>query len=832
MCETQTHQNKTAGGVAAPTQPQTVKADLSKFLSDILPSEGQGRFALWTRHNKQHVWVESHADLSREIEKRQDMQGVYFATAAFGDQVSPKTGDIARTQSNVTARRAFHLDFDAGAAKMAKHGPHEVYATQDEASRDLVRFIKETGLMPTRIESSGEGLHVYYCLSEDISEQEWKHTAGGLSKLVARHGLKQDHACTTDLARILRPIGTLHDNGKRVETLKYTGKFYTLAQFAEKVGAGALPAGEWDAGAVPVNRERRGINDDVLTVQGPPKSIAPILEKCPAMGKVAAARGNVSEPLWRAMLGVVKHTVEGEQVIHALSDGHPEYDRAETQAKYDRWQAGPTTCAQFALYCPTECSGCKYRGKITSPIQTGAMVEVTPPGTQAADQPDTIPDYIGQMNERHALVRMGAEVVIADHSTPHVTGRGVRRGLGWLKVASFKQMYRGRVVEVETPAGETKRLPLADVWLNHTGRRQYEGAVFAPLEEMPDTILNLYEGFAVAPQAGDVGPWLELLEALIPDPTDRQYVHRWLAWKVQNPGGVPDTILILTGAKGTGKNSLFEPVIALFGIHAMLVDDPELIAGRFTGHLIDKCFAVLDEAVFIKDPRQQDRIKSRTTAKTMMYEPKGLPPVPGVNRCAYVMLTNHDHVWQATTDERRAVVEEVGDGLRGNLTFWTRYHAWVKGDGPAALLHHLQQVDLSTFNPRAIPKGEALRKQIELTALRDPAVAWWHQCLSEGAIRCRDGGMDRVVPLNADEPTEVDVHMVRESYEQGGGGRGVNGMGWSHVAKRLHAWCGPAGLHKARPRAETGMRLHRYTLPSLAVLREHFTKATNVVLEP
>lgn len=825
MNETQTHQNKTAGGVAAPTQPQTDKEALSKFLFDILPAEG--RFALWTRHNKQHVWVGNHADLRREIEKRQDMQGVYFATAAFGDQVSPKTGDIARTQSNVTARRAFHLDFDAGAAKMAKHGPDEVYATQDEASRDLVRFIKETGLMPTYIVSSGEGLHVYFCLSEDISEQEWKPAADALSKLVARHGLKQDHACTTDSARILRPLGTLHDNGKRVETLKHTGKFYTLAQFAEKVGAGAL-----DAGAVPRKRERKGINDDVLTVQGPPKSITLILEKCPAMGKVAAARGNVSEPLWRAMLGVVKHTVEGEQVIHNLSDGHPEYDRAETQAKYDRWAAGPTTCAQFELYCPTECSGCKYRGKITSPIQTGAVVEVTPPGTQAADQTDTVPDYVAQLNARHALVRRGAEMVILDERTPTVTARGVTLGRGWLHSSAFRQMYQGRVVEVETPVGETKRLPLASVWLNHTGRRQYDGTVFAPLEEVPENILNLYAGFAVPPQAGDVTPWLELLEALIPDIADRKYVARWLAWKVQNPGGVPDTILILTGKKGTGKNSLFDPLIVLFGIHAMLVDNPELIAGRFTGHLMDKCFVVLDEAVFTRDPRQQDAMKSRTTAKVMMYEDKGMPPVSGINRCAYVMLTNHEHVWQATTDERRAVVVEVGDGLRGSLGFWKRYHAWVKGDGPAALLHHLQQMDLSGFDPRAIPKGEALRKQIELTALRDPAVAWWHRCLSEGAVRCRDGGMDRVLVLNTDEPTEVDVHLVRESYEQTAGSRGANGTSWPQVAKRLHAWCGPAGLHKARPRADTGVRLHRYTMPPLAALREHFTKATNVVLEP
>jgi len=344
--------------------------------------------------------------------------------------------------------------------------------------------------------------------------------------------------------------------------------------------------------------------------------------------------------------------------------------------------------------------------------------------------------------------------------------------------------------------------------------------------------LKIDSSVAVLPQADDVSPWLQLLDALIPDATDREYVVKWLAWKVQNPGGVPDSVLILTGKKGTGKNSLFEPVLTLFGKHGMLVDNPELIAGRFTGHMMDKCLAVMDEAIFTKDPRQQDCIKSRTTAKVMMFEAKGLPPVSGINRCAYVMLTNHEHVWQATADERRAVPIEVCAGLKGNFSFWKRYHDWCNGDGPAALLHYLQHIDLTGFNPRLIPKGEALRKQIEMTALRDPAVSWWHQCLTEGAIRWRDAGFDRAIELATEEASVIDVHVMRESYEQGGGGRGINGTSWAQVAKRLHAWCGPGGLQKARPRGDAGGRLSRYTLPPLDALREHFTKVTNVIVEP
>lgn len=822
--------NKTAGGAATPDPLKTVKPEslpLGDFLSKMLPP--QGVYNVFTTGDKRNYWANSLEELAATIDRLGKRTDIYYAVASFKQAGTEYAG---RTQDNVAQLKVFRLDIDAGAAKIAKHGPGAVYENQPQALEAVLELSERTGLVPSLIVSSGEGLHVYYELAEPVVSEQWRPVAKSLQKFGTAHGLKIDSSVTADHARVLRPVGTLHPNGKTVAVLEATDKVYTLAEFKALVGA--APVGEVALASSGFSADDLAVNADLegLEIDHRPKSIKLILEQCGAMRHLAEHQATVPEPLWRLGIGIAKHTVEGFDGAKELSRQHPGYDEQELREKFDRWAAGPSTCERFQEHTPTQCAGCKHRGKITSPIQTGAVVEVAPPGTQAARQPNSVPDYVALLNRRHALVRRGAEMVILDECTPTVTARGVTLGRDWLRVVAFRQMYQGRVVEVETPAGETKKLPLANTWLNHTGRRQYDGTVFAPLEEVPDNILNLYAGFAVSPQAGDVTPWLELLEALIPDPADRRYVVLWLAWKVQNPGGVPDTILILIGKKGTGKNSLFDPLIVLFGIHAMLVDNPELIAGRFTGHLMDKCFVVLDEAVFTRDPRQQDAMKSRTTAKVMMYEDKGMPPVSGINRCAYVMLTNHEHAWQATTDERRAVVVEVGDGLRGNLGFWKRYHAWVKGDGPAALLHHLQQMDLSGFDPRAIPKGEALRKQIELTALRDPAVAWWHRCLSEGAVRCRDGGMDRVLVLNIDEPTEVDVHLVRESYEQTAGSRGANGTGWPQVAKRLNAWCGPAGLHKARPRADTGVRLHRYTLPSLAVLREHFTKATNVVLEP
>lgn len=831
---------KTAGGAATPAPLPRVKAEsttLFDFLSTTLPAqvegEGEGVYTLFTTGDTRNYWCDSVPEMVAGIKRLADRPDIYFGVALFKERGTDKAG---RTQVNVARLKCFKLDLDAGEKKLKTQGPDKVYQDQAQALQALKAFTETTGLTPTFIVSSGEGLHVYYVLSEEVTPEQWRPVAKQFQEFGKSHGLKIDSSVTADHSRVLRPIGTMHPNGKRVEVLEHNNKSYTLAEFASIVGHVAADAGStalthsggaFSADDLDINADLKG-----LTPAPRPKSFKKIMLRCAAMERAYTEQEGIEEPYWRAAIGICKHTVEGLSAAQAISSKHPEYDEDKLIEKFERWETGPSLCSTFRDFAAEQCGNCKHWGKISSPAQLGEEDDITPPGSRATSEADTIPEYMTQMNDRHALVRMGAEMVIADNATPLVTGQGIKYGLGWLKVPAFRQMYKGRTVEVETPSGETKKLPLADVWLNHTGRRQYDGAVFAPGEEIPDNILNLYEGFAVLPQAGDVSPWLQLLDALIPDATDREYVVKWLAWKVQNPGGVPDTVLIMTGKKGTGKNSLFEPVLTLFGKHGMLVDNPELIAGRFTGHMMDKCLAVMDEAIFTKDPRQQDCIKSRTTAKVMMFEAKGLPPVSGINRCAYIMLTNHEHVWQATTDERRAVVIEVGAGLKGKLAFWETYHAWCNGDGPASLLHYLQRVNLTGFNPRLIPKGEALRKQIEMTALRDPAVSWWHQCLTEGAIRWRDAGVDRAIVLATDEASVIDVHVMRESYEQGGGGRGINGTGWAQVAKRLHAWCGPGGLQKARPRGDAGGRLSRYTLPPLDALREHFTKVTNVIVEP
>lgn len=348
---------------------------LTEFYGDTLPE--QGYFCLFLLPEARHVWAESHAELIALTEQYADRTGVYFGTAAF-DTVAN------RKQANVLSLRALRLDIDAGAKKLAKHGIDAVYATQKDALADSIAFFKTTRLAPSYILSSGEGLHIYYCLETDVKPVEWLRLAKGLSALGRRHGLKIDPSVTEDSARILRPIGGLHENGKRVATLKRTGITYSVARLD------ALMPTEVAMPVAP-KRIRSGINDDIVTAfQGAPSSALKVAEQCAALREIAASRGDVAEPQWRAMLGLVKRTVEGLDIAQEWSSGHDDYDEAEVARKFEAWNAGPTTCAEFAKHT-TACTACPHRGKVKSPINLGLMttpeIEQLPEEVQLAVTP-------------------------------------------------------------------------------------------------------------------------------------------------------------------------------------------------------------------------------------------------------------------------------------------------------------------------------------------------------------------------------------------------------------------------------------------------------------
>ncbi|WP_374433923.1 AAA family ATPase [Inhella sp.] len=377
-----------------------------QFYAAVLPATG--RYALFLGDRKQHLFFDTLDALALKTEMLAESRrgDIYFATCTLGDEDNRKA-------ENALLRNTLCFDIDAGKEKYEKHGD-TVYETARLAADALAGWCASNDFIPHRVVSSGNGLHVYFKLDRDLTQDEWKPLAEAVKAKALADGLRIDAQVTGDFVRILRPVGTLHKSGKPVRVLRELPQTYSPEEVAAK-----FPAAQRSA---PGPAKRR-LNDEILSAPAItiPRSIHKIVAACAAMGHVANAQGDVPEPYWRAALGVAKHTVEGVDAAHLLSRGHPEYDAGETEVKFHRWTAGPSTCETFAGENPSACASCPHRGKIKSPIVLGSMEAACVPAAVAAGAAVTAARYV---------LQTAAQLMQQDEPAWLIKGMVPARGIG------------------------------------------------------------------------------------------------------------------------------------------------------------------------------------------------------------------------------------------------------------------------------------------------------------------------------------------------------------------------------------------------------------------
>ena len=271
-----------------------------------------------------------------------------------------------RKQDNAGWMRSIWLDIDCMKANDAKS-----YSTRKEALAELLGMCEKLSLPAPMIVKSGMGLHVYWVLDADITKDEWTPIVGAFSNALNSIGFKHDPSRTKDASSVLRPVGThwrKNDAVKDVELI-HNAPEYPVEIFNAIVGQYGV---DYVQKSNVVSRFNVS-NDLGAGIEYPPSSAYEIVKHCSALSEVAQNRGAVSEPLWRAMIGVVKHTTEGEALCHEWSKGDSRYSKNETQHKIDGWANGPTTCDYFRDHSD-KCKSCLYNGKVKSPISLGVLV--------------------------------------------------------------------------------------------------------------------------------------------------------------------------------------------------------------------------------------------------------------------------------------------------------------------------------------------------------------------------------------------------------------------------------------------------------------------------
>jgi bifunctional DNA primase/polymerase-like protein/uncharacterized protein DUF5906 len=353
---------------------------------------------------------------------------------------------------------------------------------------------------------------------------------------------------------------------------------------------------------------------------------------------------------------------------------------------------------------------------------------------------------------------------------------------------SFAERFAHQYVKIRVQKAkeiEYKSVQAGLQWLKWRSRKTYEGIDLVPdIENLPKGYLNMWRGFAVEPRAGS---WrlmqrhvIEVLAA--GDRASAEYIFRFAAWAVQNPGERAQVALVFKGGKGIGKGTFANAFKRLFGSHGLQINSSKHLVGAFNGHLRNCLLLFSDEAFWAGDKPGESVLKGLLTEPTLVIEQKGIDAVPWKNRLHVIMAANNEWVVPASHDERRYAVFEVSTAHQDDEPYFNALHAEINGSGLSAMLYDLQRVDLGEWHPRRIVKTAALREQ-KIRSL-DYRHEWWEGTLQSGFL-----------PGTPNEKLEVQAaavydHIRRESPR-------LKDVSITALGRFLRS-TGAEGLHKAK----------------------------------
>ena len=388
--------------------------NVAQFLQAVWPAAGHFALAMpWSPPGSsrvlfQHKVVQTHTDAIDIAHRLTAEKNIYFCVHSLAsprvwnpDKLDRKTGAQGayevRSQRNMYEAKSLFLDIDVG------EGAHK-YPSQHAALTALKTFTSECNLPAPIIVSSGVGLHIYWPFTHEIPSIRWAGIASKLKSLTAARSLLVDPTRTADSASILRMPGTLNHKTTPLPVQILRGAQCTPVEDLEARIDAALSALGVSAPALAAPPAHlAGFADNTALHTLPPPGMKALVASCRQVQHIVTTAATLSEPLWYAALGLVRHTRNGDATAHKLSAKDPRYNASEVDEKLAQLAVqniGPTTCAKLDTLSPEICQACPQWGKIKSPIVGARYEDYIPaqpepprasPPTSAAPAASTIP---------------------------------------------------------------------------------------------------------------------------------------------------------------------------------------------------------------------------------------------------------------------------------------------------------------------------------------------------------------------------------------------------------------------------------------------------------
>ena len=270
---------------------------------------------------------------------------------------------------------------------------------------------------------------------------------------------------------------------------------------------------------------------------------------------------------------------------------------------------------------------------------------------------------------------------------------------------------------VPTSNGGTKRVETraSTEWLKWPSRLDVERVTYEPGQDQITNAqeYNTWPGWGCAPKAGNVQPWIDILDLLFgDDDKSRDWFEKWVAYPVQHPGTKLFTSAVLWGPEtGTGKSLVGYTIGEIYGKNFGEIGNQELHAS-FNEWAINKQFILGDE-ISGSDKRQEaDKLKALITQRQLRINMKNLPTYVVPDCINYYFTSNHPDAFFLDDQDRRFFIHRTVPVVRREPEFYRSYMVWLKGEGREALFDYLLNLDTTGFDPAAPAPSTASKLEL------------------------------------------------------------------------------------------------------------------------
>ena len=245
-----------------------------------------------------------------------------------------------------------------------------------------------------------------------------------------------------------------------------------------------------------------------------------------------------------------------------------------------------------------------------------------------------------------------------------------------------------------------------DTWLQR-GACYLDQVGFDPTGRDPMVHLNTWQGWPMQPCEGSCTELLDLLEYLCSNETNARevfdWVIRWMAYPLQNPGAKMSSAIIMHGPQGTGKSTVFQALAEIYGDYATVLNQRGL-EDKFNADWSDSKLFILAEEVVTRAEMWhiKNELKELVTGKWIRINPKNIAAYRQRNQLNICYLSNDNQPLPIENDDRRHLVIYTPPQLSDD--YYDRVHLEVENGGVQALYDHLlHKVDCSGFHPKKRP---------------------------------------------------------------------------------------------------------------------------------